>query len=186
MSVSREEAQRRWKERTGLIKLGVLTQSEAFASIRRSLPRSADAIHLFERVEERLGDRVVRDYWANARERCLLVRDADRPGWFLPTRLLYLDIDRPPDPVVPMAQFEFPDWMPELPEALPEPEPKVVTLAPPGRPARLRIEDRVQARPCCTSIARLALVASTTRGETLRHSLDRGARLLGRPIALAA
>jgi hypothetical protein len=121
----------------------VLPQEQAFEAIRRSVPRTVDAIRLFELVEEGLGERGVRDYWANARERCLWVRDAEREGWFLPRRLVYLELDRRDPPVVPMPEVELPDWLkpPELPEPPPPVEPQVVPLAVPGRPARLMIHE---------------------------------------------
>jgi hypothetical protein len=46
--------------------------------------------------------------------------------------------------------------------------------------------ERVEIRPCCTSTARRAQVANTARGEAIRFALDRGARMLGRPLSLAA
>ena len=135
-----EEQLQRMRDRTGLIRLGRLTQDEAFLALRRSLPRTVDAVRLFDLVEARLGDQGVRDYWANPRERCLLVRDVAHEGWFLPRRLIYLELDRPPPPSSPLVDIELPDWL-KAPEALPPTEPEVVTLGPPGRPARLRLEE---------------------------------------------
>lgn len=72
------------RAREGLVPLGTLTIDEALDWMRRSLPRVQDAIRLFDLVEERLSEHGVRDVWANDRERCLLVRDVERPDWYLP------------------------------------------------------------------------------------------------------
>ena len=44
----------------------------------------------------------------------------------------------------------------------------------------------VQIRPCCTSTAQRVRVAGTPRAEAIRFALDRGARMVGRPLWLAA
>lgn len=133
MGVSPEEVQRRMRERAGLVRLGERTHDEAIQAIRRSLPRTVDAVRLFEGVELRLGDGAARDFWAFPNERALLVRDRDRPGWWLPHRLVYLDLDRhvPPEPKSPLD-----DW-PPLP---PIDDEKLLPLAAPAPPARLRID----------------------------------------------
>ena len=46
--------------------------------------------------------------------------------------------------------------------------------------------ERVQIRPCCTSTAQRVRVASTPSAEAIRFALDRGARVVGRPLWLAA
>lgn len=132
MGVSIEEAQRRIRERTGLVRLGVLTSDQAFTAVRRSLPRTVDAVRLFELVEERLGDRAVRDFWAFPHERALIVRDAARPGWWLPHRLIYLNLDHqvPQPPPGPFDDWPGPDLV----------EQRVLPLAAPAPPARLRLE----------------------------------------------
>lgn len=143
MDDPREELLRVLRAREGLVRLGRLTIEEANDSLRRSLPRVQDAIRLFDRVEERLGERGARDTWANDRERCLLVRDAERPDWFLPQRLLYLEIDLRKPPPATGEPIELPDWLKGL--ATPaEPEPDAgepVVLGPAGRSGRLRIEE---------------------------------------------
>lgn len=46
--------------------------------------------------------------------------------------------------------------------------------------------ERVEIKPCCTSTAQRARVTNTPRAEAIRFALDRGARVVGRPLWLAA
>ncbi|MEQ1504250.1 MAG: hypothetical protein ABMB14_18555 [Myxococcota bacterium] len=125
--------QRRLRERTGLVRLGVRARDEAFEAIRRSVPRTVDAVRLFDLVEQRLGDRAARDFWVFPNERALILRDPARPGWWLPHRFVYLDVDRQVQPEPPGP---FGDWPP-----LPEPvEQSLLPLTVPAPPARLRID----------------------------------------------
>lgn len=93
-----ELGRRRWRERTGLVQLGTLPAQDAWSAVKRSLPRIQDAMRLVDLVESRLGDRVERDIWCTPNETCLLLRDPDRPGWYLPRRLIYFAVDIPPEP----------------------------------------------------------------------------------------
>ena len=144
----REEGQRKWRARKGLLRLSERPHREAFQAFKRSLPRLRDAERLFDLVEAGLGDRGVRDPWATPIERCLLVRDPDHPTWFLPQRLLYLAVDwARPEPI--QMEMEVPERikrivarneakrLKERPEV--EEEDEVVPLAPGGRPGRLFI-----------------------------------------------
>lgn len=146
----REEGQRKWQARKGLIRLAERPQQEAFQAFARSLPRLRDAERLFDLVEAGLGDRGVRDPWATPMERCLLVRDPQHPTWFLPQRLLYLAVDVAPNEPIQM-EMEVPERikrivarteakrLKEQPEKDEEEEVQVVPLAPGGRPGRLGI-----------------------------------------------
>jgi len=137
----REELIRRWQQREGLVGLGSLTQAEAFDAVKRSLPRVRDAIRFFEQLELCLGERAARDAWAAPGERCLLVRDPEHPGWFLPGRVAYLRVDLPPEPTIDWSHIDVPEWAkaPEPPE--PEERDEPVPLDPGGRSARLILSE---------------------------------------------
>ena len=77
-----------WRARQRVITLGTHTQGEAFRCIKSTLPRIPDASPFFDAVEQRLGDRAVRDPWTTPKERSLLLRDSEHPDWFLRRRLL--------------------------------------------------------------------------------------------------
>ena len=152
LRLRREAAQQRWGSRQGLIRLNDRPQREVFQGLKRSLPSLRDAERLFDHVEARLGDRAVRDVWATSNERCLLLRDPERPDWFLPQRLLYLIVDwaQPEAPFMPM---EVPPHIQRLidrqkaREALeaaaspPPPAAEVVPLSPGGVPGRFCIHE---------------------------------------------
>lgn len=146
----REEVERKWGGRPGLVALDARPQADAIGALRRSLPAMRDAERLFDLVFAGLGARAVLDVWATANERCLLVRDRDRPEWLLPHRFLYLivdwkepEYDGPPmsmDGIPPVVQRAMARRQAEW-DARPKPDELVVALAPGGRPGRLRISE---------------------------------------------
>ncbi|MFZ5476906.1 MAG: hypothetical protein ACOZNI_09045 [Myxococcota bacterium] len=142
----REQAMAKWRAREGLVRLNERPMALAFEAFKRSLPSFQDAERLFELVEAGLGERGVRDAWSTPAERCLLVRDPERPEWFLPQRLLYLHTEYRENPPIPM-HLEVPERIKRImarkkaKEPPPEevPEEVVVPLSPGGRPGRLCI-----------------------------------------------
>lgn len=145
----REEADRKWREREGLIRLSDRPQAEARDGLRRSLPSFPAAQRLFARVHEALGDRAELDPWAAPGERCLLLRDPQRPGWSLPQRFLYLRaLPSRPDPGPAIEwQLHLPPrlrrfserYTAELDAELPPREREPTVLAPGGQPGTLHL-----------------------------------------------
>ncbi len=139
--------------RQGILRLSERPRKELIESVKRSIPGSRDAHRLFDLVIERLGERAELDVWSAPFERCLLLREEGRPGWYLPQRLITM-VDEQVQPssggigftlqVPPRLQRRMDrmkEW--EAAEAAPKAKEEAapLSLSPGGQPGRLRVQE---------------------------------------------
>ena len=143
--MTRDELQALLRGRGDVETLGHLPVRDANAALRRSVPRTHDAVRLVDAIRELLGARGWLDPYAREGATKIALRDGD---WLLPGYLvtLHLDVDRPPPP----PPMEMPPELQAQVEAAQaasdayrkrHPEPDVVPLGPDQRSATLMLRE---------------------------------------------
>ena len=81
----------RWRdhaEREGLVEIGHHPMNLSMRAVRRSVPLMKDALAVFERTAEFLGERAWLDPEGGEHRRTLVRRDVEHPEWLIPKPLL--------------------------------------------------------------------------------------------------